>query len=113
MAIARNREIISDGIDRIEAFVGKRVISWHHCENIMAIHILFEGGLVGEISSGESIESIRFVEDKSFCLSCGEKHPAGYYDFADRCYNTIKKIWEGVRKCFWHRYLKNGHKLPL
>lgn len=58
------------------------------------------------VSTNYSGGSLYHFED-SVCVSCGESHIETKFDFAERCENKLKKIWENARKVYWHRYLKN------
>ena len=108
----QTREIEINSCYVIEAYTGKKVRSWMHCHGKFTTEILFEDGTVGELGGHDTIENITFIKNHNFCISCGENHSAGYYDYAGRCFNTLQKMWGSARKVFWHRYIKNGHKIP-
>ncbi len=94
--------------ETIEFFTGKkvRVVMADMCRN--AIRILFEDGSEGLLGEGESLERIQIIpKTKYYCLSCGKEAHSVPLDYAGRCTETLKNLWNNARKVYWHRYSKN------
>jgi hypothetical protein len=111
-----NKEIrYNSPVEFIEHKTGKRVKSWKRLLDRMSVMIIFDDNTCVRLDEGGLIDNEIVFEPlpKSYCACCGEEAHIGYFDWAGRCDVFLKRIWGNARKLFWHRYIKNDHKLPL
>lgn len=93
---------------QIYRHTGKVAVGVAYSPNTLGIHVLFEDGMEGFLTEGDSIDGIQIREKpKHFCASCGEEdHGPGTFDQLGRCHISKGRFWEKVRRLFWHRHSK-------
>lgn len=91
-------------MERLERQAGARVRSIEHAHNRFGYYVFFENNKAAFIEEGAMWDGQFQPSPDPFCVSCGEVHGPSFKDYANRCSNTVMKIWESARKVYWHRH---------